>query len=305
MKNKKSKILIVLLLIVVLLTGCTTNLKDGKTVVKNPETGQSLTENVLCKPKDSIYEKYKKEINYDKLPECKNFKVTSGGYEGIWSSLFVKPLAWVILKIGAFLKSYGLGLIITSLLIRLVAYPITKKTALQSEMMKNAKPELDKLEKKYKDKTDQDSLMKKNQEMMLIYKKNNINPVAGCIYAIIQLPLFIAFLEAINRVPAIFEEKFLLFQLGTTPMTALSHSNFVYLILTIIVGITTYYSFKMNATSLGDNKQAKTTNKVMVIMIIVMSFFMTSALNIYWVTTNVFTIFQNAIVKRSKENGKI
>ena len=127
------------------------------------------------------------------MPTCQNFQINSGGYEGLWDSIFVKPLAWVIIQIGNFVKSYGLSLIITSLLIRLIAFPITKKTAIQSELISKAKPELDKLEKKYKDKTDQASLMKKSQEMTMIYKKYNINPVAGCLYAFLQIPLFIAF----------------------------------------------------------------------------------------------------------------
>ena len=307
MKNINKKKIIILILLLTILTGCTKSLTKDDKVVKNPTTGQSLTENILCKPKDEeiikIYEENKKEIN--KLPECENFKINSGGYEGIWTSIFVKPLAWVILKIGNFVKNYGVSLIIVSLLIRLIAFPITKKTAMQSELMKNAKPELDRLEKKYKDKTDQDSLMKKNQEMMIIYKKYNIDPVSGCLFSLIQLPLFIGFLEAINRVPAIFEEKFLIFQLGTTPMTAFLNKNFWYLILIVIVALTTYYSFKFNATAMPNDSQTKMMNRTMVIMITVMGLFMTSALNIYWITTNLFTIFQNLLVKRGKKNGKI
>ena len=171
--------------------------------------------------------------------------------------------------------------------------------------MKKAKPELDKLEKKYKDKTDQESLFKKNQEMMLIYKKYKIDPISGCLFSLIQLPLFIGFLEAINRVPAIFEEKFLIFQLGTTPITAFSNGNYVYAILIIIVAVTTFYSFKLNATAMADNEQAKIMNRTMVIMITVMGLFMTSALNIYWITTNLFTIVQNLLVKRGNKNGKV
>ena len=238
------------------------------------------------------------------MPECEEFKIASGGYEGLWTSIFVKPLAWLILTIGDLVKNYGLGLIIVSLLIRLVAFPITRKTALQSELLKKAKPDLDKLEKKYLNKTDQDSLMKKNQEMMLIYKKYNINPVSGCLFSFLQLPLFIGFLEAINRVPAIFEETFLTFQLGTTPLTAIQSGKLLYILLIGVVGITTYFSFKLNATAMGDNNQAKTMNRVMVIMIIIMSVFMTSALNIYWITTNLFTIFQNLLVKRGNSNEK-
>jgi len=303
----KSKKIITLVLMCLLLTGCTKSLTKNNEVVVNPTTGQSLTENILCKPTDKetikIYEENKVDIS--KLPECKKFKANSGGYEGLWTSIFVKPLAWLIISIGNLVKNYGASLIIVSLLIRMVAYPFTKKTAMQSELLKQANPELDKLEKKYENKTDQESLMKKNQEMMIIYKKYNINPVSGCLFSFIQLPLFIGFLEAINRVPAIFEEKFLLFQLGTTPKTAIFNGEIYYLILIVIVAITTYYSFKLNMTSMGNNQQSKSMTKIMVVMITVMAIFMTSALNIYWITTNIFTIVQNLLVKRGNSNGKI
>ena len=303
MKNKK---IIMIILCIFMLTGCTKILKDSeKKVVKNPETGQAITENIICKPTDKDAIKIYEDNNVDisKLPECEKFTPLKN-YEGLWTSLFVKPLAWLIIKIESLVKNSGLAIIISCLLIRLVLYPLTRKTAMQSEMLKNAKPELDKLEKKYKDKTDQESLMKKNQEMMLIYKKYNVNPVSGCLFSFIQLPLFIGFLEAINRVPAIFEEHFIGFQLGTTPIIALQHGNFLYLLLTVIVGLTTYYSFKNNTAAMGDNKQAATMNRTMVIMITVMSLFMTSALNIYWITTNLYTVVQNLLVKRGKKHEK-
>ena len=302
-KKNKNKLIILLLLVMFVTVGCTTQLKDkdGKTV-KNPTTGQELTENILCRPTDEetidIY--INNGVNLEELPTCKDFNVTSGGYDGLWTSLFVKPLAWLILTIGEFVKSNGLALIIASLLIRLVAYPITKKTAMQSELMKKAKPELDRLEKKYENKTDNDSMMRKSQEMMMIYKKYNINPVSGCLFAFIQLPLFIAFFEAINRVPAIFEENFVGFQLGTTPLTGISNGSYIYIILTVIVGLSTFFSLKFNSASNPDNQQVKTMNKVMFFMILIMSLFMSSALNIYWVTTNLFTVVQNLLVKREK-----
>ena len=302
-KKNKNKLIILLLLVMFVTVGCTTQLtdKDGKKV-KNPTTGQELTENILCRPTDEetidIY--INNGVNLEELPTCKDFNVTSGGYDGLWTSLFVKPLAWLILTIGEFVKSNGLALIIASLLIRLVAYPITKKTAMQSELMKKAKPELDRLEKKYENKTDNDSMMRKSQEMMMIYKKYNINPVSGCLFAFIQLPLFIAFFEAINRVPAIFEENFVGFQLGTTPLTGISNGSYIYIILTVIVGLSTFFSLKFNSASNPDNQQVKTMNKVMFFMILSMSLFMSSALNIYWVTTNLFTVVQNLLVKREK-----
>ena len=303
---KKSKLkLIMVLMIVLLFTGCTKQLKgkDKKPVI-NETTGQSLTANIICQPTDEkTIELYKENgVDISKLQTCSGYSLRQSfkEYDGLWSTFFVKPLAWIILKIGRIVKNNGLSLIIVSLLIRLVALPITLKTAKQSEKLSKAQPELAKLEKKYENKNDQESMMKKSQEMAMIYKKYNINPVLGCLFAFIQLPLFIAFLEAINRVPAIFEEKFLFLQLGTTPSVALRHGLYLYLILTILVGLTTYFSMKLNSAATQNNEQAAMMNNVMVIMIIVMSVAMTAALNIYWITTNTFTLVQNLLVKRKK-----
>jgi len=302
-KKNRNKLIILLLLLMFVTVGCTEQLKDSdNNVVTNPTTGQSLTENILCRPTDeeTINLYIENGVKLEELPSCKDFSITSGGYEGLWTSLFVKPLAWAILTIGEFVKSNGLALIITSLIIRLIAYPITRKTAIQSELMKEAKPELDRLEKKYANKNDNDSMMKKSQEMAMIYKKYNLNPISGCLYAFLQLPLFIGFLEAINRVPAIFEETFLGFQLGTTPMSGISNGSYIYILLLIIVGLSTYFSLKFNSASNPDNQQVKTMNKVMFFMILIMSVFMSSALNIYWATTNLFTVAQNMLVKRKQ-----
>ena len=308
MKKNMKKLLIVFVGIL-LLTGCTTQLKNKETdkAITIKETGQVLTKNILCKPSEELNDYYTdnlegKELeNFNNLPKCENFKITSGGYEGVWTSIIVKPLAWLIIQIGKFVKNYGLGLILASLLIRLAMYPITKSAAMQSELIKKAKPDLDKLEKKYAGKNDQASMMNKSREMAMVYKKYNIKPVAGCLFALLQIPLFIGFYEAINRVPAIFEGSLLGLQLGTTPLTGISNGNFVYLILSVVVGITTYFSITLNSAANPDNKQMATMSKVMVVMITGMSFFISSALGFYWITTSLFTIAQNLVVKRKKE----
>ena len=307
---KKQKIKIILILLILLLTtGCTKTLTDSKNKpVKDNVTGQSLTQNILCKPTNKntikIYEKNK--VKVEKLPDCDNFKVNSGKYEGLWTSIFVKPLAFILLKLGKLVGNYAVSLIIISLLIRLIAFPFTKKTAMQSELMKKAQPELTKIQNKYKDKQDQESLMRQSQEMMMIYKKYNISPMSGCLFSMIQLPLFIAFFEAVQRTPAIFEGKFLGLQLGTTPMVGFTTASIIgYIVLLLLIGATTYFSFKLNATGNTLDPSMAMMPVMMVFMIIFMALFMPSALGIYWITTNLFTIFQNMLVKRSKvEHGK-
>ena len=243
--NNKKKIIIILLLLL-LTTGCTKNLTDKKNnPVKNEVTGQNLTENILCKPSNKnvmkIYEK--NGVNIKKLPTCDNFKINSGKYEGLWTSIFVKPLAFVLLKLGETVGNYAVSLIIISLIIRLIAFPFTKKTAMQSELLKKAQPEITRIQNKYKDKQDQESLTRQSQEMMAVYKKYNISPMSGCLFSMIQLPLFIAFFEAVQRTPAIFEGKFLGLQLGTTPMVGLTTSGIItYIILMILIAATTFYS---------------------------------------------------------------
>ena len=201
MKNKyKIKQIFIIIMCVLLLSGCTKTLKDKKNnVVINKETGQSITENIICKPtNDNVTKLYKKnEIKVSRLPECKNFSPLEN-YEGLWTSIFVKPLAWLIIQIGLLLKNYGLSIIITSLLIRLLLMPVTKKTAMQSELLKKAQPELEKIEKKYKGKDSSEEQTKKAQEMMMVYQKYKINPMSGCLLAFIQLPLLFAFLESIR-----------------------------------------------------------------------------------------------------------
>lgn len=310
MKHNKLKV-IILIALVFCLTGCTTLLKDeNKKVVQNKTTGQNLVANILCQPESQTTIELYKENNVDvtQLQKCSDFSITSGGYEGIWTTIFVKPLAWLVIKIGNAVKNYGVSVIIVTLLIRLLLYPLTKKTAAQSENMKTAKPELDKLEKKYKNKQDKEAMMQKSQEMMLIYKKYNISPLSGCLFSFIQIPLFFAFYEAMNRIPALFEEKLLVFQLGTSPITGISSGNFYYIIFVILVILTTYFSFKLNATASISGEQAqqmKMMSNISIVFISIASFTISSGIALYWIFNSGFTIFQNLLVKRSKKNANV
>ena len=311
MKQKqKNKIkLIIVLVLLLITTGCTTTLTDkNKKPVRNEVTGQNLTKNIICQPTTKETIKLYKEngVKVDKLPKCENFKITSGKYEGLWTSLFVKPLAFVLIFFGKNVGNYAVSLIILTLIIRLLAYPVTKKTALQSELIKKAQPELDRLKNKYKNKTDQESMMKQQQEMMMIYKKHNINPLSGCLFSFLQLPLFIAFFEAVQRTPAIFEDKFLTLQLRTTPSVGIFTSHWLaYAIIILLIGGSTYYSLRMNSTANMTDPTMKMMPTMMTVMLVLTGIFMPSGLGIYWVTSNIFTIVQNIIVKRSKEvNGK-
>ena len=314
---------IILMIITILLTGCTTYVKDKKGApVKEPTTGQTLAKNILCQPTNKnvikTYEKYK--VNIDKLPTCPKFTPSSGKYHGLWETLFIKPLSYIIIQIGKLLGNYGLSIIIVTLIIRFILFPFTKKSVMQSENMKKAQKDLNKLEKKYSGSADdKEAQMKKAQEMMAIYKKYDINPMGGCLFAFIQLPLFFAFLESLNRIPIVFEGKFLGLHLGMSPfvkifgnsfsfnklISCFGNGSFVYLILPILVCLTTYFSFKNSNSGASSEQQdqMKTMMNVMLVFIVFTSFTMPVSIILYWVTGSIFTICQTEVIRRMKNES--
>lgn len=313
--NKKGEIMkkkmILLCAMIMLLGGCTKYIADdNKKRVVYEVTGQSLPSNILCKPSDddlaSIYEKYKDnlEVNLDNLPKCEDIKIyDSKNYNGLWVQLFVMPLAWVIVKIGTLVKSYGVSVMIVGLLIRLILMPFSIKATKQSQNMQKAQKDLNRLEEKYKNRTDNNAMMQKSQEMLAIYKKYNISPVGSCLMSFIQLPIFFAFLEAINRIPAIFEEYLGAFQLGTTPLVALKSGNYYYIILILLTILTTYLSLSFNMKSAGSaeqQQQMKFMTGFMIVFISIASFSLPTAIALYWIVTNGFSVIQNYIVSKRR-----
>lgn len=301
MKNVK-KIFIITMMTLVLTTGCTKSFRDE-------DTKKVYTENILCKPTDSeslkAYEE-NKNVKLEDLPSCEDLKVNSGGYEGLWTNIFVKPLAWLIVKVGLLVKNYGLSIILIGIALRLLVFPLSKQTMDMSTNMQKANPELQRLEKKYLNRTDRDSLMAKNQEMLLIYKKYNIKPMSGCLVSLIQLPLFFAFLEAIQRIPAILEENLLGLDLGTTPWQAITSGSYYYIVIVILIGLTTYFSFKnagMSSMSEEQAVQTKMMTRMMTIFIVFMSFTLNVGIGIYWISSSAFAIIQNIILKRIKSKN--
>ena len=335
--TKKKKILIVLVTLL-LLTGCTKYKNYNNEPVIIDSTGQRVVENILCKTEETerqfneLKEKYKTDLDnqlnnsnisqeeYEQkiielnesfdlsdVSVCSEFNVFSGD-EGLWTTLFVKTLAWLITKIGMFTQNYGWAIIIVTVLIRLVLYPLTQKTAMQSENLNAAKSKLDKLELKYRNRNDQQSQMLKAQEMMAIYKQYNINPMSGCLYALIQIPLFFAFYEALYRLPVVLEENFLGINLGITPLTAFQHGQYYYIAFVILVIVATYFSFKLNSTMnpAGEQaKQMKLMTNISIAMISFASFTISTGIALYWIVNSSFTIIQNLIAKRRKKNEHI
>ena len=308
MKNLK-KICIVILLVLVTMTGCTKQLtNDKKERVVNDATGQTLTSNILCLPKDEqLMNKYNEnkdilDVKLDNLVVCEDMGAWKKDYDGIWTQIFVQPLSWLIVNVGKLVNNYGISVILIGVLIRIILLPFTIKTTKQQEAMKKIQPEMERLEKKYAGKDDKDSMMKKSQEMMNLYKKYNVNPMGSCLVMLIQLPIFFAFLEAINRTPAIFENYLWQYQLGTTPLFGIQHGNYWYILLLVLIILFTVLTFLQSMSTMSGNSEQQQQSRMMMIMMLIFigiaSMQLPSAIALYWVATNAFSVVQTLIIKK-------
>ncbi|RSL29798.1 YidC family membrane integrase SpoIIIJ [Salibacterium salarium] len=203
--------------------------------------------------------------------------------EGIWNSIFVYPLSWLIIKIAeAAGEDYGLSIIIVTVILRTAILPLMIKQTKSTRAMQEIQPEMQKLREKYSAK-DQQTQQKLQKETMELFQQHKINPLAGCLPIFIQMPILIAFYHAIMRTEAIGNHNFLWFQLGEPDY-----------ILPLIAGITTFVQQKMMMVS--DNPQMKILMYMMPFMITGFAFFFPSALALYWVVGNLFMIIQTYFI---------
>lgn len=208
---------------------------------------------------------------------------------GIWNQYIVYPLSWLIKAVAHSLGgSYGLSIILVTILVRLAILPLMIKQTRSSKAMQALQPQLAELKKKYSSK-DQKTQQKLQQETMALFQKNGVNPMAGCFPLIIQMPILIGFYHAISRTREIAQDSFLWFDLG--------HKD-PYYILPIIAGITTFIQQKMMmAGTESQNPQMAMMVWMMPIMIVIFAFNFPAALSLYWVVGNMFMIVQTYFIK--------
>ncbi|GAB3054034.1 YidC family membrane integrase SpoIIIJ [Virgibacillus ainsalahensis] len=216
--------------------------------------------------------------------------------EGIWNTIFVYPLSWVIINIAEiFSENYGLSIIVVTLLIRTLLMPLNVKQLKSSKAMQEIQPQLKEIQKKYSSK-DQKTQQKLQQETMELFQKNGVNPLAGCLPILVQMPILIAMYHAIMRTGEISTHSFLWFELGSPDP---------FFILPILTAGFTFLQQKLmmsTNTSMKDNPQMALQMQVMLyimpVMIGVFAVFFPSALALYWVTGNIFMVIQTLLINK-------
>ena len=204
-----------------------------------------------------------------------------------WLTIISQPLFWLLSLVYGWVGNWGVAIIFVTFLIKLAFYKLTESSGRSMAKMRNLQPRMKALQDRYKD--DKQAL---SQAMMELYKREKVNPAAGCLPILIQMPFFLAFYWVLLESVEMRQAPFALW------ITDLSTRD-PYFILPLIMGVAMFAQQKLNPAP-TDPVQAKVM-QIMPIMFTVFFAFFPSGLVLYWVTNTLLSIAQQWKVNKVVE----
>lgn len=246
-------------------------IKGVKHITLNPNSSINTKLNLFVGPKE-----------YDLL---KSYNVgLEHSIDFGWFKFLAIPMLKFMLFIYDFTKNYGLAIIILTIVVKLLTYPLTIKSMESMKKMQTIQPKLMEIKAKFKN-----DPQKMNTAMMDLYKKHGVNPMGGCLPMLIQIPIFFALYKALLISVELKGSPFIFW------ITDLSEKD-PYYITPIIMGITMFIQQKMTPSTMDPMQQ-----KIFLLMPIIFTFLFLSfpsGLVIYWLTNNVLSIAQQYYINK-------
>ncbi|HID96907.1 MAG TPA: membrane protein insertase YidC [Thermodesulfobacteriaceae bacterium] len=208
-----------------------------------------------------------------------------------WFDLIAKPLLYFLKFMHKYIHNYGIAIILVTVLIKIVFWPLAQKSAKSMKTMQKLQPKLAKLKEKYGD--DKEAM---NRELMQLYKTYKVNPMGGCLPMLLQIPVFFALYKVLLQSITLRHAPFMLWinDLSAPDRLMIPGVEIPYLggipVLTILMGLSMWLQQKMSPSAL-DPTQAK----IMQFLPVVFTFMFINfpaGLVLYWLTNNILTIGQ-------------
>jgi len=202
-------------------------------------------------------------------------------YGFLW--MISQPLFWLLLTIQSFVSNWGVAIIIITLIVKGVMYPLTKAQYTSMAKMRDLAPKMAQLKERFGD-----DRQKMSQATMEMYRKEKVNPAGGCLPLLLQMPIFLAlywvFLESVElrHAPFIF---------WIQDLSAMDP----FFVLPILMGASMYVMQKMQPMTIQDPMQQKIMQYMPVVFSIFMAWF-PSGLVLYWFISNVVSIVQMKVI---------
>ncbi len=212
-----------------------------------------------------------------------------------------KALLWGLIHFAVF-GNYGIAILILTIIVRVIFWPLTHKSTESMKRMQSLQPQMKALKEKYKD-----NPQRMQQETMALYKEHKVNPMGGCLPMFIQIPVFIALFAVLRSAIELRFSKFLWIKdlsepenlfAGMVPVVGSLN------ILPVVMAVTMMWQQKLTSGSSAVTPEQQQQQKMMAVMMPIMMLFffysMPSGLVLYWTTSQVLMIVQ-LLIKKKKE----
>ena len=216
-----------------------------------------------------------------------------------WS--FIRPISKAVLfslkRMHDYIPNYGVVLIVFSILVKVLVFPLTKKSYQSTSAMQEIQPEVNKLRDKYKN-----NPQKLNQATMQLYKTKGVNPLGGCLPMLLQMPLLFALFQVFRTTIELRNEPFIWWikdlsspdVIVNLPFTIPLYGSHI-AFLPILMALSTYAQQKMMSGSIQQPQQKMMQNFMMVFFFLIFNNF-PSGLNLYYTLFNILTIAQQKLL---------
>ena len=212
---------------------------------------------------------------------------------GMWRWLCY-PLVWVLNLFNGWIPNFGVAIILLTILVRLLFWPLTRKSTEGMKKMQELQPLMKEIQAKYKD-----NPQRLQQETWQLYREKKVNPMSSCLPMLIQIPVFIALFNVLRSAVELRYAPFLwiadlsepegLFA-GWFPFGGL---NILPILMAVSTALQSYFT-----PSTGDKKQQQMMMVMMPAMMLIMFYSFPSALSLYWFLSNIFSIVQMWLIRR-------
>lgn len=215
---------------------------------------------------------------------------------GMWRWICY-PILWVLNAFNDFIPNYGVAIILLTILVRLLFWPLTHKSTVGMKKMQEIQPLLKELQAKYKD-----NPQRMQQETFALYREHKVNPMSSCLPMLVQIPVFIALFNVLRSAVELRYAPFLWIGDLSEP-EALFASWFPFgglNILPILMALTMGLQSALTPSA-GDPKQQKMMAIMMPVMMLVMFYNFPSALSLYWTLSQAVSIAQMWMIRRATQ----
>ncbi len=215
----------------------------------------------------------------------------------MWDWIINLVASWIAFFEG-FIGDWGLAIIILTVIIRLILFPLTLKQQKSMADMQHLQPKLTEMQAKYAD-----DPQRLNEEMMKFYSEHKVNPVAGCLPMLLQMPIFFA-LFSVLRYHTPEEASFfgILPSLQSSAGDVFASGNYgefvAYIIFVILFGLLTFLPMYLQKNS---NSMTKGMGAIMTIMMLFVGWSSPAGVVLFWVTSSAWAVIQQQIIFKKKD----